>query len=362
MTGHAFFVFNWLQDVNIARPLVYLAARDLGVPVTLLVAQDFIHRDKLGIWREEIEAMRQALDLRVTIFEQLWDAAAAMQGKTGMLVAASESSLSAHALTHDLMRMAPAGIVTITLQHGFECVGFRQSRDHVRAHGLGVTFAADIVCGWYEAPRHTAMTPSQKPKLAVTGPPFVLQSFTGAPPASGPRLGLVCENLHTERLNSHGDLKSDFISTFTTFCKAMDQQFREVVLRPHPGGQYVLKNRLDLPGNVIINNSPIYKLDLRRYAWGISAPSSIIIDMVLAGIPVAVWTDPGGRIDAGNYRGLATVTTVEDWVDFSRRAVAEPESFLEQQDAFIARQLMPIDPADVHARFAAVLGRALRPR
>lgn len=361
MSGHAFFLFNLLQDVNVARPLVYMAARDFGAPVTLLVSQDFMHRDKLGIWRDEIEEMKAATEARLVVFEQDREAAFAMQGKTGVLVAASESSLPAHTLTHAVMLMAPPGIVKVTLQHGFECVGFLQSADHVLAHGLGVSFAADIICGWSQAARLTSLTPSQAQKLRVTGPPFLLQARRAAAAPAASRIGLVCENLHSVRLNVQGNFKTDFVGVFNAFCAAMDKEFREVALRPHPGGQYVLKNRVELPRNAIVNNAPIYKLDLSRFAYGISAPSSVILDMVTAGIPVAVWSDKQGLIDTGNYKGLATVSTLNDWIAFAQEATADPGPFLERQADFLERQLMPADPADIHARFAGVLGAALRP-
>jgi glycosyltransferase involved in cell wall biosynthesis len=109
---------------------------------------------------------------------------------------------------------------------------------------------------------------------------------------------------------------------------------------------------MDLPPNVVLNNHPIYKVDLSRYAYGISAPSSVLLDMVLAGIPAAVWRDEGGAMDAANYEGLAQISTLNDWLDFSREAVAHPQRFIEGQQAFLARQQMPTDPADVYARFA----------
>lgn len=361
MTGHAIFLLNLLQDVNIVRPLVFMTAREMNVPTTLLVSRAFIHRDKFAIWRDELEELHQATGARISIFEHAYEAAFVMQDKSGFIVAASESGLPAHTLTHDVLRLAPSGLVKITLQHGFECVGFLQSKDHVLAHGLGVTFAADIVCGWCEEPRLTSMTPSQKAKLYVSGPPFVLQVRRGDGSVQSPPVGLVCENLHSVRLNVQGDFKTDFVQVFTAYCAELEKQKRDVALRPHPGGQYVLKNDVTLPANAVINNNPIYKVDLSRYAYGISAPSSVIIDMVMAGIPVAVWTDAAGTMDSGNYKGLAEISTLDQWVEFSRQAVAEPEVFLERQEEFIRRQLMPTDPAEVHGRFADLFSAILKP-
>ena len=54
--------------------------------------------------------------------------------KSGALIAGSESSLTNHRQTHDIFCYAPSSLVKITLQHGFECVGFHQSIDHDLAH------------------------------------------------------------------------------------------------------------------------------------------------------------------------------------------------------------------------------------
>ena len=101
-------------------------------------------------------------------------------------------------------------------------------------------------------------------------------------------------------------------------------------------------------------------MDLSRYAYGISAPSSILIDMVLAEIPTAVWRGSSGVIDAGNYRGLTQISSVSDWLDFSREATEHPGRFLEGQKTFLEQQKMPLDPADVYRRYAALFLAAAR--
>jgi glycosyltransferase involved in cell wall biosynthesis len=145
------------------------------------------------------------------------------------------------------------------------------------------------------------------------------------------------------------------MAVFENFCAALAEEGRGVTLRPHPGGQYVLKNKVALPANVVLNNNPIYKVDLSRYAYGISAPSSVLIDMALAKIPVGVWRDGSGVMDTDNYDGLTEISSVADWRDFSREASAHPERFIERQRKFLDAQMMPLDPADIYRRFARLL-------
>lgn len=352
----AVFLVNLLQDVNVLRPLVFLA-RDLGLAPRILQTRAFETRDRAGIWRAELLEIAAATGARLDTFGDAAEAFLLLQGGGGILFAGSESNLSAHAIIHDTMRAAPSAYVKATLQHGYECVGFLQSRDHDRAHGREVAFAADVVCGWCAPERLTALAPSQRGKLLVTGPSALLQTPVSVRKSAR---GMVCENLHSVRFSASGDFKGDFVSVFNAFCETLEPQSEQVVLRPHPGGQYVLKNNVALPGNVIINNNPIYKVDLSRYAYGISAPSSVLIDMVLAGIPTAVWHDPAGGMDASNYDGLAHVSSVRDWVEFARAARADPAPFLVRQADFLARQTLMTDREEAYRRFAGLMLGAAR--
>jgi hypothetical protein len=353
----ALFVINLLQDVSIMRPLVYLAARGLGLRTAFLASHHFLQRDTTGVWQREVNEIGEATGVPMLVFDNEMQALQLLQDKRGVLIAASETDLSAHKPVHDLFRYAPSTFIKVTLQHGFECPGFLHNRAHDVAHGKDIGFAADVLCGWSDGARLTSLAPSQRSKLYVSGPPLVLQ-----PQRSVPRghTGLVCENLHSVRLNVGGDFKTDFITMFGDFCGALARGGKRVTLRPHPAGQYVVKHGVALPPNAALNNNPIYKVDLAGYAYGISAPSSVLVDMVLAGIPVAVWRDPDGVMDVTNYRGLAQISTLEEWLAFDREARAHPERFLEQQRRFLEAQQMPLEPAEVHTRFATLFRSAAR--
>lgn len=349
----AVFIVNLLQDVNILRPLVFLA-RGLGMSPRLLVMNAFDGRDTRGTWRAEISEIAGACGASVQRFSHASEAVPMLRGG-GIVFAGSESNLAVHRPSHDVLRCAPRSYITVTLQHGFECVGFLQSRNHTRAHGDEVTFAADVLCGWSPPECLTSLAGSQRGKLLVTGPTSLLQ-----PPQAGPKSarGIVCENLHSVRFSTAGDFKTDFAKVFAALCADQATHGRSVALRPHPGGQYVLKHNVPLPSNVVLNNHPIYKVDLSKYVYGISAPSSIIIDMLLARIPTAVWIDQGGDVDPGNYAGLTLISAPEDWVAFAREAEADPAPFLARQDAFLAARNLQCDPAVARRGFTDLMGAA----
>jgi hypothetical protein len=348
------FLVNLLQDLNIVRGLVYLTARETDASILLLVSQGFLKRDRLISWQREIAGLASDVGAEVFIYGSADEASDILTGGSGIIFAASESNLLAHWETSDVFEAAPADYVRVTLQHGIECVGFLQSYEHILSHGRSVRFRADIVCGWMEAPALTAMAASERSKLYVTGPPTLLQR-PGNAPAEKQDSGLVCENMHSVRLRATGDHKAAFMDIFFAFAAQMDERGERVALRPHPGGQYVLKNNVDLPGNVDINNRPIFDVNVAAYRFGISAPSTIVLDMVLAGIPVGVWRDPDGIMDASTYEGLTEISVVEDWLAFERDVRVRPDMILDRQRKFIARLGMPVDPADIYGRFARLI-------
>lgn len=359
MIPRAIFLLNLLQDVNILRPLVFMARQTFGYEPVLLVSSQFLGRDRLGIWQSEIDEICAANQAQQHLFSNDYEAYEHLVGG-GIMFAGSESHLSAHVTTHSLFRAAPPGFLKVTVQHGYECVGFRHSADHTMAHGATATFGADLVCAWFEPAHLTALDPSQAGKVIVTGPTALLQQYSQHPAPLEGNPGIICENLHSVRLRMAGDFKLEFVDAFSAFCKRLALGGEQVALRPHPGGQYMLKHKVPMPANAIVNIAPMYRLDLRRYAYGVSAPSSVLFDMVFAGIPTAVWTDSEGAMDASTYSGLATVSSPDDWYDFSRAAIQDPTPFLARQQSFLERSGMPLDPADVFARYARIFESANR--
>ncbi|WP_426955933.1 glycosyltransferase [Muricoccus radiodurans] len=358
----AIFLIDLLQDVNIVRPLILLAGLRLRVPVEILTSTKFAERDIQGIWRDEVNEIAARVGAPVHVFAGEYDAFRILQGKSGILVAGSESDLSGHTPNHNVFRSAPAGFLRVALQHGYECIGFLQNREHNRAHGRDIGFAADVLCGWSEIPALASTPLAHRSKLLVTGPTAVLPLPDGAgspADAEAPAGGLVCENLHSVRLNASGDFKAPFMDTFFRFCAALAERGEEVTLRPHPGGQYVLKNKVPLPDNVRLENRPIYKVPLARFAYGISAPSSVLVDMILAGIPAAVWQDGDAVMDARNYDGLTVISGMEDWLAFHRDVAIRPEMILDRQRDLLARARLVTDPQEVERRFLGLLSGSL---
>lgn len=355
------FQVHLLQDVNILRGLAFLAARETGAQIVFLCSEAFRKRDSQGIWQAELDRLAGRLGAPIFIVGAPAQGLAVLQGRRGVLIASSESDLGAHSDAHDLFRIAPPGWLRVTLQHGVECVGFLQNREHVLAHGRNISFGADVICAWSADPRmQSAMTAASRSKAIVTGPSTLLQRAVpdeDHPPVAG---GIVCENLHSVRLRASGDHGASFMTAFRAFCEDQGAQGEGVTLRPHPGGQYVLRNKVVLPDNVVLNNLPIYRVALGRYAYGISAPSTVVLDMVLAGLPTAVWRDAGGVMDADLYAGLTSIDTHASWSAFAHQARHDPHPILARQAAYLDGLGILTDRDEIYARYARLLVNGLQ--
>jgi glycosyltransferase involved in cell wall biosynthesis len=354
------FLFDLIQDINVLRPLVRVLAHETRLKIYLLVSHKLKRRDRTGAWVAELTELARLSGGRVIQFDSPLAVQRALSCQSGVLFSASETDLAAHEVNHDVFRAAPNGFVRITVQHGHECVGFRQNYEQTVVHGREVRFAADIVCGWAPIEAMEHLCRSERPKFFELGPPAVLNKLFDVPRNEGPpSMGLVCENLHSVRMRTTGEFQETYIETLQKFAATQAEAGRSIALRPHPGGQFVLRNNIPLPRNVQLANYAMYKTDLARFAYGISAPSSVLIDMVMAGIPTAVWRDADSIIDTSGYEGLTIVSCVADWAAFAEAAFADPGPIIARQQAFLARNNLDIAPEVVRDRLLALVESVL---
>ncbi len=350
-----------MQDVNVLRPLIYLAKRELDAPIVLLVSHLLYKRDKQGIWKKELKEICAETGSTEHIYTDEFTAYRILEGKEGMIIAGSESDLSAHYPTHNVFRIAPSGYIKVTLQHGLECVGFSQNKDHKRVYGYNVKFGADIVCGWGDISAMHSLFPSERSKYYQTGSTLLLKDYEQLNQQPDQQIsgGIVCENLHSVRMGANGELTAPFMDNFFAFAKHLKQKNKKLTLRPHPGGQYIIKKKVVLPSYVRLNNLPMYKVNLAAYDFGISAPSSVLVDMVLAGIPTAVWQDEGETMDASSYEGITVIRGFNDWLAFERDVIERPEMLIAKQERFLQRSRMLLDAKEVKKRFTQLFNSGI---
>lgn len=358
MTGqmkHAVFIINLNQDVAASRPVALFFRKECALRIIFLATSAFRKRDASGLWFEELREIARDLQAELMEVSEVADAVLCLAGKSGLLLSASESALPAHEFSHLLFLAAPPSFTRVTLQHGLECIGFNHNEAHDRLWGHFIGMAADVAASWFEIDSLHSVRPDQAAKVVAVGPQIGLDSL---PACVGRRRGrgydreihgLVCENLHSVRFT--GADKRHFVSFLLSFARQIDDKGGTLELRPHPGGRYMEKNKAPLPKNVSMNRLPLYKQSLEKFAFCISGPSSVIFDMVWAGVPVAVWASDDTTADLGMYASLQFVRDENDWLDFAIAASRDPEPFLKVQSNFLEKLKIP---SDIPARYRAL--------
>src|SRR5258706_11187101 len=80
---HAIFLVNLLQDVSVIRPLVFMAARDLGLRTAFLVSRGFVERDTSSTWQAELDEIGDATGAPGLTFEDQKQAVQLAPGQAG---------------------------------------------------------------------------------------------------------------------------------------------------------------------------------------------------------------------------------------------------------------------------------------
>jgi hypothetical protein len=348
------FHFGLVQDVAVLRPLVRLAASSCSTNLHLLVSNKFAELDSDGRWVAELERLGSEVGVAPFVYESAFDCLERCGPGRGMIVAGSESDARAHLQAHELFRAVPGRYRTVTLQHGLECVGFLHNARHDAAAGRAVRFAADIAVAWFDLSHAVSVSATERSKIFVAGPPNMIDPVARVSPGQNELPPLICENLHSVRF-VNGRMREAFLETFVEFASRLRMVGERLVLRPHPAGRFTDRKGISLPDNVAISREPLYDMDLGAFSYVISAPSTILFDFALAGVPAATWVDTEGQVDARNFAGLPRVATVDDWWRFHWAARWKRQRLLDAQEEFVRRQRIP---GNVRERYAALLSLA----
>lgn len=351
------FLINLIQDVNILKPLISFASHHVDTYIEIYLTKKFHRKDKSKIWHNEIYQVADQAGALVYFAKDNASLHDLLAHKSGLLIAGSESSIQAHIITHVLFGQAPSSFTRITLQHGLECPGFLNNKVHSLAYGNDIVFNADIIAGWCDEKHMLALSKSERSKYQVLGPTSLLERRH--PPSRHKPDGIVCENLHSVRFNISDEIQSTFVQTFMQFSAKLYKDGQSLTLRPHPAGQYFIKHKIKLSKNVSISREPIYHINLSQYAYAISSPSSVIIDMMLANVPVAVWIDKAGSIDARHYQGLPFVSSVDEWYSFSQDAVCNKQSYIDKQYVFLDKLGFLYERDTIYQRYLNLLNHSL---
>lgn len=267
-----------------------------------------------------------------------------------------ESSVASHKVPHRLVQIAnAAGVLTYTMQHGFENVGLTYLDPEL---GPRVTFAAQRVLTWgpvASLPGKLAADTRRK-CLGVGCPKIHLQHGEEMPVnTAGKPIVAVFEGLHAPRFDTA------YRQHFFADLQQMAAEFPELrfILKPHPG--IVVREAAHAAGLEEMAAHGIEVIDpgdpencrqwptpqLLAAARGVvTTPSTIALDAAMTDTPVAV-IRYGQEIPYYDlYRPLPLLDDQEDWRRFLRQVEQNPEIPGRQTAAFRQRVMMPGNAAD----------------
>lgn len=338
--GEFIFVLNLIQDLELVVPILKVALRrsisaEVWCSFSLFKNSPRVRAslEEIGvpwrIWPEEFDKREMSKSFYAA----------------KVLLTASESSLEAHQFSHSLTKIAKElGVITGTLQHGFENVGLTYSDD---LHSIKkIDFASDRIYLWGPLDTLLAEVPIRtKKKCLSVGCTKDTKPTQADLSAILPKQGLVVgifENLHWHRYSN------EYQVFFMEGIRHLASDFPHVtfVIKSHPAGRWLTSeySRLEANGkNLIV-------LDQQKPAWQaltapqiisnfnavITSPSTVVFDAARIGLPVALVAH---SLKLDNYFPLFMIRKKEDWQTFlvsvanssCRRALQE------SNETFVAR-------------------------
>jgi len=342
--GSVLLLLDLIQDLDLALPLIDEFKRRPGVELRIVISSWLFRRSP----RVGSELGARNLAFENIHRDQLESGAEPSLNGVAAVVAIAESSLPAHQRAHVLLQRARAArIPTFSFQHGVENVGLvhMEFENHEPP-----SLACDHLHVWFEANQTPdSVPPALRPRLVHTGrlaalpaPVSDLRSVL----ASFEKIVAVFENLHWARYS--GTWRRQFLSDCVSFAAAHPR--RAVMLKPHHGGLWSVRNNHllpDWPPNLILADptdpfwEPFTSTSLLQLAdMVITTPSTVALDAVQAGKPVAV---AAYGLDLPAYTPLPLLQSPEDWSAFA--AQADSVSDARRRARFLSRTVAGEDAA-----------------
>ncbi|QMS90674.1 hypothetical protein HUN01_24960 [Nostoc edaphicum CCNP1411] len=264
------------------------------------------------------------------------------------LITASESTAGPHKAAYALTKRAnKSGILTYTLQHGFENVGLNYFDDLYTAKNT--RFASQKVLTWGD----TALLPeelaheTQSKCIAVGCPKYVNSTTTPKVEFSNPGnyLIVIFENLHWERYSE------EYRILFLQDLEKTARHFPDTtfLVKPHHAGVWLTdkyQGQLPQGNNIIIANprNPQWEVftapALIAIADGaITTPSTVALDAAKYKCPVSVISY---GLNLEKYEPLPLINELADWINFVETLQTTEGRLAIQQkaDVYIKRNLI----------------------
>lgn len=277
------------------------------------------------------------------------------------LITAAETTAGPHICAHNLTkRCNKEGILTYTLQHGFENIGLTYF-DSIHSAET-IHFAAQKILIWGDlntlSPQILPETKSRCIPVGCFKQISLATSEDNIPgqrddeairqklPKSRDYLIAIFENLHWHRYSD------EYRSRFLTDLDKVANLFPKInfLIKPHHAGQWLTdryKGEIPNPDNLIIADPKNPRWEsfsapaIIHVADGaITTPSTVALDAAQDNCPVAAIAY---GLELANYEPLSIINSVEDWVAFIN-SLQNPETKLiaqKQASEFVARKVVP---------------------
>jgi hypothetical protein len=309
-----------IQDLDLVLPLLHgLTAReDFSVEICLI--------DRLLEMSPRIKSTFKSLGIQFSRVSRVGVLTGVEPNLLGVkaLITVSESTAGPHKVAHALTKRAnKMGLLTYTLQHGFENIGINYFDDTYPAEST--KFAAQKVLIW--GPTH--LLPSElldetRTKCVSVGCPKgpILGNLKVEIPERRKYLIAVLENLHWDRYTE--EYRLHFLEDLTRTAR----HFPDVtfLLKPHHAGLWLTQ----IYDGVLPQEDNIIVADPKNPRWevftapsllsiadaAITTPSTVALDAAMAGCPVSI---VGYGLNLHAYQPLPIISSLDDWMGFIKQ-------------------------------------------
>ncbi|PSB04125.1 hypothetical protein [Merismopedia glauca] len=282
------------------------------------------------------------------------------------MITAAETTAGPHVCAHNLTKRCDReGILTYTLQHGFENIGLTYFDEIHSAESIH--FAAQKILIWGDLNTLSPQVlPETKSRCIPVGCFKEISLVTSGVKIPGQRddeaiwqnlavkrdyLVAIFENLHWHRYSD------EYRSRFLADLEKTANLFPDItfLIKPHHAGQWLTdryQGQIPNPENLIIADPKNPRWEgftapaIIHVADGaITTPSTVALDAAQSNCPVAAIAY---GLELPNYEPLSIINSLEDWIAFIN-SLQTPETRLilqKQASDFICQNIVPGDAVE----------------
>jgi hypothetical protein len=329
-------LLDLVQDLDLALPVLDALRARPGVELRVVLSSWLRRRSP----RVAVELAARDLVPEIHDRSEIEEGRRPLLDGVDAVVTVVESNRGAHARAHALFaRARDRGLPTFSFQHGVENLGLNaplpeeEKELAMISEHLFVWFPEEHAPDTVQAALRPRLVHVGRPTLKRVPPSDLVGAF-----AEFDRVAAVFENLHWNRYNVAW--RRRFLTDCAEFAAA--DPARAVVLKPHHGGLWSVRNRHLIPQwppNLILADptDPFWEPHtapalLQAADLVITTPSTVALDAVQAGKPVAV---AAYGLDLPAYRPLPLLHDLGDWSAFAASAGSTADA--RRRAAFLTR-------------------------